>query len=78
MKVRGATAVEMEIVSGAFTVNGTSLESTICAEKLKAPAVVGVPEMTPVPALKVRPAGREQTVVNFKGAVPPVAFSVVV
>jgi len=78
MKVRGAMGVEMEIDSAVFTVNGTSLESTICAEKLKAPAVVGVPEMTPVPALKARPAGREPTVVNFKGAVPPLAFSVVV
>src|SRR5271168_3930939 len=68
----------MEIDSAVFSVNGTSLESTTCAEKLKAPAFVGVPEMTPVPASKVRPGGREPIVVKVRGAVPPVAFSVVV
>jgi hypothetical protein len=59
-------------------VYGISLESTICAEKVKEPAVVGVPDMTPVVALKLRPPGSEPTRLHFNGAVPPVAVSVAV
>lgn len=62
------------IDSGALTVKGTSLESTICAVKLDEPADVGVPEMAP--ALKVRPLGSEPPVIlHLSGAVPPLTVS---
>jgi hypothetical protein len=39
---------------------------------------VGVPDMTPVVALKLRPPGSEPIRLHFNGAVPPVAVSVAV
>jgi hypothetical protein len=45
--------------------------------KLDVPGAVGVPEITPVVVLKLRPAGRDPlATLHFKGAVPPVAVSV--
>jgi hypothetical protein len=44
---------------------------------LTEPAVVGVPEITPVFALKERPSGSDPTMLHVNGAVPPVAVNVV-
>jgi hypothetical protein len=47
--------------------------------KFEVPTVVGVPEITPVAALKVRPAGSEPlAILHVRGVVPPAATSVVV
>jgi hypothetical protein len=52
-------------------------ESVTVTVKLEVPAVVGVPEMTPVAGAKVRPVGRVPTVTDqVKGAVPPLAARV--
>jgi hypothetical protein len=68
----------MTIVSGAVTVNGTLLESTTLTAKLKVPSVVGVPEITPVVVLKVRPGGSVPLAkLHTNGEVPGVATSVV-
>jgi hypothetical protein len=52
-------------------------ESVTWTVKLKAPVVVGVPEMTPVPLLSPRPVGSEPLVIDHVyGGVPPLAVSV--
>jgi hypothetical protein len=53
------------------------LASVTCAEKVLVPALVGVPEITPVPESSVSPAGREPLVMDqVYGDVPPVTASV--
>jgi hypothetical protein len=53
---------------------GQLLASVAVIVKLNWPAVVGVPEMTPVVALSVRPGGSAPLeTVKVYGAVPPVA-----
>ena len=52
----------------------TALESVTMTEIRKLPLAVGVPEMMPVLALRLSPAGRLPEVIDqTKGAVPPVA-----
>jgi hypothetical protein len=52
----------------------TALESLTITEIGKLPLAVGVPETTPVLALRLSPAGRVPDVIDqTKGAVPPVA-----
>src|SRR5574342_517999 len=53
------------------------VESLTRAKKLYVPAVVGVPEMTPVPLLSDRPAGSEPLEIDqVYGVVPPLAVNV--
>jgi len=53
----------------------TALESLTMTEIGKLPLAVGVPEMRPVLALRLSPAGRAPEVIDHtKGAVPPVAI----
>lgn len=62
----------------AVTVNGVELESPSWRVKLAVPATVGVPEMTPVDALNVRPAGSDPAeMLVVRGAVPPAETMVV-
>jgi hypothetical protein len=52
-------------------------ESVTIAVKSEVPAVVGVPDMAPVDALRVRPAGSVPVEMDqVKGAVPPDAVKV--
>ena len=55
----GTTTVKLRacVAVRAFT-------SLTCTVKLVVPALVGVPEMAPVPALRVNPAGRLPTVTD--------------
>jgi hypothetical protein len=51
--------------------------SVTVTPKLVLPAVVGVPEITPVEASRLSPAGREPEVIAQEyGVMPPVAWSV--
>ena len=53
------------------------LASLTRAVKLKRPATVGVPVMTPLAALSAKPAGREPLPMDqVQGVVPPLAASV--
>ena len=50
---------------------GTELLSVSCKVNIEVPAVVGVPEITPVAALNVRPAGSVPLrILVVRGAVP--------
>src|SRR6185437_5503051 len=62
----------------AVTVNGTELESTSLTVNVNVPAAVGVPEMAPVAALKVRPAGSEPLEIFVVNAGVPPAETIVV
>ncbi len=53
----------------------TVAASTTVTVTVEVPAVVGVPEMTPVPALIVRPAG-SPVADQLYGGVPPTALTV--
>lgn len=54
----------------------TALESLTVTEIGKLPLAVGVPEIAPVLALRLSPAGRLPEVIDqTNGAVPPVAVS---
>jgi hypothetical protein len=54
------------------------LESVTWTVKLKVPMVVGVPEITPVAALSVKPVGSDPLAIDHVyGEVPPLAASVV-
>lgn len=51
--------------------------SNNCTVKVLAAAAVGIPEIVPVDAVSVRPAGSEPAVIDHvKGAVPPDSVSV--
>jgi hypothetical protein len=64
--------VPITILFDAETVSGTSLESVTEKVTGKVPSAVGVPEMTPVEALNVKPAGRVPAVMlSVRGGVPP-------
>lgn len=53
-------------------------ESVACTVKVAVPAVVGVPEITPVAAFNVKPAGSAPMVtVQLTAGVPPLDCSVV-
>jgi hypothetical protein len=50
------------------------VESVTFTVKPKAPEAVGVPEIMPVEAFKLRPGGKEEEVIDHVyGVVPPVA-----
>jgi hypothetical protein len=52
-------------------------ESVTVTVKLEVPAVVGVPDITPVEALRIRPAGKLPVVTAHEyGVMPPVACKV--
>jgi hypothetical protein len=56
-----------------------AVESVTFAVKLNDPAVVGVPEIVPVAAASVRPAGSvPELMLQLYGVVPPLAAMVVV
>ena len=57
-------------------VEGVLSASETCTVKLPVPACVGVPEMTPVPVLRVSPGGRPLGILQVYGGTPPVAASV--
>ena len=60
------------ICRDAVTVSGTSLESVAWITNDDVPETVGVPEITPVEALKVRPAGSVPLASDsFTAPVPP-------
>ena len=66
---------DMVMLSDLVTV--VRLASFICTVKVLAPAVVGVPEMIPVEAARVRPAGRvPEAIDQVYGVWPPVAARV--
>ena len=46
------------MLSGAIAVAGGDSESLTCTVKLAVPAVIGVPEITPLLALRVKPLGK--------------------
>ena len=78
MSESAATVVVTTTLSRACTVNGTSLLSTACTVKTEVPMAVGVPAMTPVAALNVRPAGMvPETKLHVSAPVPPLAVRVV-
>jgi hypothetical protein len=53
------------------------VESVASTVKAEVPLVVGVPEMTPVPAARLRPAGSAPLLIDqVYGGVPPLAASV--
>ena len=53
------------------------VESVTFAVKPKVPEAVGVPEIAPVDAFKLKPGGREEAVIDqVYGVVPPVAARV--
>ena len=55
---------------------GLALSLTI-AVRLKSPVAVGVPEIMPVPAFRVKPAGRLPVeMLQVYGDIPPVACTV--
>ena len=56
-----------------------AVESVTLAVKLNDPAVVGVPEIVPLAAANVRPAGNAPALMlQLYGVVPPLAAKVVV
>ena len=71
-----SAATEIVILRGAFAVCGVGVsESVAVTVKLTWPTDVplGVPEITPVAAFNVRPAGRLPVVTDqVMGAIPPV------
>ena len=46
------------MLSGAVAVAGGDWESLTCMVKLEVPAVIGVPEIIPLLAFSVKPAGK--------------------
>ncbi len=54
-----SVAGETVSVRACVSVTGVAAESRTCAEKLKVPAAVGVPEIAPVLVLTVSPPGSE-------------------
>jgi hypothetical protein len=73
----GTTAATTEMVRLAVAVSGVVSESATPMVKLEVPAAVGVPEITPVLALSVKPAGRLPVLtLHVYGATPPLAASV--
>jgi hypothetical protein len=55
-----------------------AVESVTLAVKLNVPAVVGVPEIVPLAAASVRPAGSApELMLQLYGVVPPLAANVV-
>ena len=65
------------IESACVSVSGVPWEPVTFTVKLGAPAVVGVPLMTPVDEASERPAGSEpESIVHVYGVVPPVATTV--
>lgn len=64
-------------VKACVSLTGEAAESRTWAVKLKVPAAVGVPEITPVAAFRVRPAGIEPALMDqLYGVKPPVACKV--
>jgi len=64
-------------VNDFVAVCGVPLESCTRTVNVEEPVVVGVPLISPVEEFRVNPTGSEPTVTDqFKGAVPPVAASV--
>ena len=57
-------------------VSGVLSESETRTVKLPVLGCVGVPEMAPVPALRVNPSGRLLGILQVYGGTPPVAASV--
>ena len=75
----GVTAAATVRVSAFVAVCAVGeVESVTLAVKLKVPDAVGVPEIAPVAADRVRPAGNApELMLQLYGAAPPVAASVV-
>jgi len=72
-----SAGIAMVMLSWAVTARGGFSESVTCTVKLDVPIEVGVPEMTPVLAVRVRPDGGEPVTINQEyGAKPPVAENV--
>jgi hypothetical protein len=63
LTLSGTTAVPTVIESGFVAVCAVVAESRACTVKEEVPAVVGVPEITPVEAFKLNPAGNEPVVI---------------
>jgi spore coat protein U-like protein len=72
----GCTEVETVMVSGWVALNFGEDESSTLAVKFEEPAVVGVPEITPV-APRLRPVGKvPELTLHVYGGTPPVAANV--
>jgi hypothetical protein len=70
-------ALPTAIESACVSVCCGELASATRAVKLAVPAVVGVPETTPVDAFRLRPEGREPALMlQAYGVLPPVATRV--
>jgi hypothetical protein len=78
--VTGVTAAATVILNDCAAVCGVgAVESITLTVKLNVPAVVGVPEITPVDAAKLNPAGSIPALtLQLYGVVPPLACNVVV
>ena len=65
------------MASAAIPICGVVEECLACTEKDDAPAADGVPEITPLAAFSVKPAGNDpDATVQVYGAVPPLTESV--
>lgn len=70
--VSGGTGLEIVIDLFALTVNGTALVSVSCNMNGNVPVAVGVPDTSPVAALKDKPGGNVPLATQvFSGEVPP-------
>ena len=66
----------MTIDSAGGVVSVSDNESVTCGVKLKVPVAEGVPEITPVEGVILRPVGSVPVILHSKGAVPPVRWRV--
>ena len=75
----GATAAAIVRVNDLVAVCAVgAVESVTLAVKLNDPAVVGVPEIVPLAAASVRPAGNApELMLQLYGVVPPLASIIV-
>ena len=74
MAIVGATTL---MLSDCCADNGVGAESVTCTVKFAVPEVVGCPEITPVLALSVKPAGKlPEATLHARLPVPPLAARV--
>jgi hypothetical protein len=75
----GVGAAATVMLSDCVAVSAAGMfESVTIAVKLNVPAVVGVPEIVPLAAANVKPAGSVPVLtLQLYGAVPPLAVNVV-
>ena len=70
----GGLTIVIDRAGGVVSVSNN--ESVTCGVKLNVPVAEGVPEITPVEELRLRPVGSVPVKLHVKGAVPPVLWKV--